>query len=110
MSSVRVRYGRTNDKQPKNTLVTVRVEDTLFFGIARCRISDDRPDKYVGKDLAALRCEVAADEPWKTDTHDGTFHLHRSGMLGCVNVDEKEKLLSYFRNIDEIQRSKSQSK
>lgn len=100
--SVRVRYGRDENRTPKNTLVTVRIEDTLFFGISRCRVNDDRPVKDVGKDLASIRCSVAVDEPWNTATRDGTFEIHKSGLLGCVDISEKEKLLSYFRNIDNV--------
>jgi len=83
-------------------MVTIREGDTIYFGIARCRLNYDRFDKGKGLDRARVRANVAKSNPageWKVD---GGFYLHRSGLFGNVKIGEVPKLLEYFRNVDEL--------
>jgi hypothetical protein len=109
-----VRYGRLGDL-PKNTLVTLRDGDTIYFGIARCRLTMDMATKEEGKRWASYRAlQAATDKNLLADKNigemDGTLLVHRDGLLGKVHVESVEKLLNYFDNIDEIQLSKLSSR
>ena len=97
----RVRYGRVEGRAPKNTLVTVREDNTIYFGIARCRTEADRFTKADGLKLANLRCEVARSNPDGHFSVDGSFQLHSSGLFGQVDVDDVTKLLSHFDSVDD---------
>ena len=85
----RVRYSRLEDRCPKNTLVTYRNENLVYFGISRCHSKNDRFSKELGKDLAETRAQLA-------------MSIHRSGLRGVAKVDEVKQLLTYFQNIDNI--------
>jgi len=99
----RVRYGRIGDTRvPKNTLVTVRKDDTVYFGIARCRVNADKFAKDKGVELAKLRANIAQQNPTGDCKVDGTLSIHRSGVFGQVDVTEIKKLLTYFDNIDTL--------
>lgn len=100
----RVRYGRDNSGMPKNTLVTRRAEDadTIYFGISRCRLPCDRPNKDTGKTLAGRRADIAESNVAGSWIIDGSLYVHSSGLFGRVNVDEIGKLLSYFDSVDEL--------
>ena len=94
------------NRQPKNTLVTVRSNDTIYFGIARCHIPLDSMSKEKGKALAVCRLNSAIEtrdlsRP-KAWVIDGSLKIHRSGMFGQIDVAEIKKLLQYFDNLDEI--------
>ena len=93
-------------REPKNTLVTLRKDGIIYFGIARCNIPLDHMDKKQGKETAQMRvaCALGANDidipgSW---TVDGSLKVHDSGMLGQVSVDEVTKLLQYFDNLDDI--------
>lgn len=101
MENFRVRYGRVGN-QPKNTLVTVRQGDTVFFGIARCRLNADTAVKDEGKRLAAFRANIAASNVAGAWDKDGSLFVHKSGVFGQVAVTDIKKLLEYFDNIEEI--------
>lgn len=100
----KVRFGRIEDtREPKNTLVTVRKDDQIYFGISRCRITHDKFNKEEGLKLARLRANVAIADPkgkWTIDDKD--FRLHSSGLFGSVNINAVGELLDYFNNIDVI--------
>ncbi len=101
----RVRYGRVADTHlPKNTLVTIRKDDTVYFGISRCRLSADRFTKEEGKRRAKQRADIAASNVAGAWTIDGSFYVHKSGVFGQVAADDIIKLLTYFRNVDELNR------
>ncbi len=123
-NSIRIRYGRVKGQtenaertkegklkktSPKNTMVTMRDGDIIYFGIARCRIEVDTMSKDEGKRIAKFRADLAASHvagAWKTD---GTLAVHRSGVFGQVHKDEVLKLLKYFDNIDQIEYERSRS-
>jgi len=100
-AKVRVRYGRVGN-QPKNTLVTVRKGDTIYFGIARCRLNADTAIKEEGRRLAAFRARIALDNVAGAWTVDNTLFVHKSGVFGQVNISEIKKLLQYFNTIDKV--------
>jgi hypothetical protein len=107
--SVKVRYGYSGSNENsvrKNTLVTIRDGDILFFGISRCNLNTDCPNKNDGRFLATVRAQVALDDQWNAHEIDGTFEVHKSGLLGCVDIDDRDKLIRYFNNIDAIQINK----
>ena len=95
----RVRYNRKPDSRlPRDTLVTFRSEDTVYFGISRCN-PEDRFTKEQGKTRARLRANVASQNcagNWKIN--DGC-HLHSSGLMGKVPVDKVVRLLNYFNDL-----------
>jgi len=104
MENIRVRFGRIDDKRtPKNTLITHRKEDTIYFGISRYLPTDPDPfTKEEGKRRAMERLHIALSEVAGAWIIDGSFYLHKSGLFGQVAVGEITKLLSYFDNIDAI--------
>lgn len=104
-----VRYGRV-DNVPKNTLVTLRDGETLFFGIARCRLGADTAMKEEGKRWASFRALRSATGNDTAEEVDGTMQVHPKGMSGSVHITEVKKLLDYFDNIDEIQLRKLNGK
>ena len=119
MEDIRVRYSWVEEegteangcyepgqRYPKNTLITARDNDIIYFGIARCHLPLDTMSKEKGKLLAMNRLNSAIvaselDRPnmW---VNDGSLRIHRSGMFGQVGVDEIVKLLNHFDNLDEI--------
>lgn len=102
MENVMIRYGRIENGWPKNTLVTVRKEDRVYFGISRCLLSEDRPKKSEGREEAKRKLQKAlseADDDWR---QDGSLLIHSTGHFGVVSADEVPRLLEYFRNVDKI--------
>ena len=96
----RVRYSRLEDRCPKNTLVTYRNENLVYFGISRCHSKNDRFSKELGKDLAETRAQLALNEAGNIE--ESNMSIHRSGLRGVAKVDEVKQLLTYFQNIDNI--------
>ena len=75
---------------PKNTMVTVRDGERIFFGIARCN-KKDTFSKERGKEIARFRLQAALKELDTEENCDG-----QSGLYGVTtNV---EGLLDYFHN------------
>lgn len=102
-TDVRVRYGRLENRAPKNTLVTFRENDTLYFGIARCRKDKDVFNKKVGSYIAEQRAFLAKDDNWfkpYNQHSDTTLKVHSSGLRGCLPVENVYQLITYFNNID----------
>lgn len=114
----RVRYGRVetnlrwvqqgmnddgqwvSDRVPKNTLYTIRHDDLIYFGIARCHSRLDTFHKHLGTQIASDRCHLAVEEFLDTTIED--FVVHHSGLRGVVRADSVPVLLEYFDNIDRI--------
>jgi len=102
-NNIRVRYGKVNN-QAKNTLVTIRNGDTIYFGISRCRLSADKVSKEEGKKKATIRATVAAQNVAPLALVDGTscLFVHKTGLFGNINFKDILVLLSYFEKIDNI--------
>lgn len=98
----KVRFGKTKAGHRKNTLVTVRVNDDIYFGISRCRISGSNTDKFdkdEGLKLARLRASNAIDNSKCEFDADKGLSLHRSGMFGRVDISSVKSLINYFKTI-----------
>jgi len=99
MINERVRYGRDSKGNPKNTLVTIQSNDTVFFGIARCG-PNDTPTKVDGKKIARSRALSAIKGSDSFNTDIGNLRVHKSGLIGFVRVDKVQSLLEYFDKVD----------
>lgn len=102
--NTRIRYGRVNDHSPKNTLVTVRDGDTVYFGISRCNMdAGDRFNKDTGKMIASRRAALAASESDRYNYLSGTnVQVHDSGLRGRVPRESIVDLLRTFGSIDRV--------
>jgi len=107
---IRVRYSRLSkeNRTPKNTLVTVRDGDTVYFGISRCNRKLDTFHKNIGTYIAQQRAQlVSEDGATSSDystyvpTDNAEFRLHRSGLRGCVSLVNIKEVVKYFRVVDE---------
>jgi hypothetical protein len=97
---MRVRYGRLEDRSPKNTLVTIKKDNFVYFGIARCNSKLDTFYKSIGTHIAEQRAQLAVSDIGMYSYHDG-IEIHRSGVRGNTEVENIKSLISYFENIDE---------
>lgn len=107
-STTRVRYSRLSreDRTPKNTLVTIRRGDTVYFGIARCNRKLDTFHKNIGTYIAQQRVQLAQTEPrddYSTYVPESNsdFVLHKSGLRGSVSLTNIKEVVNYFRIVDE---------
>jgi hypothetical protein len=103
--SIRVRYGRKEKRVPKNTLVTMRVENKIYFGIARCKNKMDTFKRDVGTNIATGRVMLATFENCEGYLHAGTnnnMYVHPNHLRGVVTVEDIHELLDYFNRIDDI--------
>lgn len=103
-TKIRVRYSRLSEtnRTPKNTLVTVKDGDTVYFGIARCNRDKDTFNKKVGGYIAAQRAElVKEDTVANYDLLGGNVKLHKSGLRGCVDYKNIKAVINYFKMVDE---------
>lgn len=98
----RIRYSRLNDRFPKNTLVTFRNDDLVYFGISRCNSKRDHFSKEFGKQLAEQRALLASAEVSMGENETGGMEIHKSGLRGVTKVEDIKRLLTYFQNIDDI--------
>jgi hypothetical protein len=96
---VMVRYGR-QDGKPKNTLYTIRKNDTIYFGISRCNAKHDQFRKEAGKHIASERALLAVDEFAADQVSD--FTLYQNGLRGVCPTEKVIEMLQYFDNIDEV--------
>jgi hypothetical protein len=109
ISGVRVRYSRLGkeDRTPKNTLVTVKNGDTVFFGISRCNRKLDTFHKNIGTYIAHQRAQLAHDDSSQNDyktyvpESNADFQLHRSGLRGSVSLENVKEVVKFFRIVDE---------
>jgi hypothetical protein len=109
---LRFRYGYGKNRL-KNALVTIRDGGKIYFGIARCNLTEDNMVKAEGKRWAAFRAlQQWASEPCVmlvvpgTGTMDSSLCIKADGLQGHVNAEDVGKLLDYFRNIEHIQARK----
>jgi hypothetical protein len=98
----RVRFGNN-----KNTLYTIKEDETIYFGISRC--NSDSPDifnKKMGRLIARGRAALAQAEWNQTSNGSGPpFQLvadDKAGLRGAVSVTDVDQLLQYFSVIDEF--------
>ena len=104
MRNEMTRYSSNPDKQNrKNTLVTIRDGDTIFFGIARCnKKAGDSFTKKQGQVIAkarALRAQIEFNPSLGFEFEVGSA-IHDSMLRGWIAKDDVHKLLHYFRNVD----------
>jgi len=106
----RVRYGRLskNNRTPKNTLVTIREGDTVYFGISRCNRKMDIFHKNIGTYIAKQRADLVREEVDSSSdystyvpTNDIDFVLHKSGLRGKVALSNIKEVVKFFRCVDE---------
>lgn len=112
----RVRYGRVtnskltktentnfkNNTVPKNTLITYRVGDAVYFGISRCNKNLDVFNKYLGKKIAIDRAVLAQNDSSDTSRSEENLTVHSSGLRGYTDINNIKNLIEYFYNIDKI--------
>jgi hypothetical protein len=106
--NTRVRYSRTSTKVPKNTLVTLREGDTVYFGVARCNTkAGDEFRRNLGTTIATNRASAALGDALagQYTCSDGTVSLHTSGLRGAVPVAQIRALLTYFGQVDALCRA-----
>lgn len=94
-----VRYGRVNGV-PKNTLFTIKNGAIIYFGISRCCMQHDHPNKEIGKFIASERASLVKRE--MADATIDDMVIHRGGFRGAVPTDKIIDLLKYFDNIDQV--------
>lgn len=88
--NVRIRYSKVEESgNRKNTLVTIREGDTIYFGIAMCNLKKDVFTKDMGIKIATGRAEAAKGESANSE------------LRGAVNFNNIKDLLEYFDSIDE---------
>lgn len=96
--NVRVRYNRT--KERKNTLVTIREGNVIYFGIARFDPRYGLPFvKKFGVKIAQNRALKAKD---KTPYPERGIIYSKSGLSGCCNVENIKHLLLYFESVEKL--------
>jgi hypothetical protein len=106
MNTERVRYFPGPDSNRKNTLVTIRDGERIYFGIARCNLdAGDNMKKSHGRMIAKARALRAKVECGSSSTED--FSLHESGLRGVCAMESVKQLLQYFENIDLIMYNES---
>lgn len=97
---IMVRYSRSTNGRPKNTLYTIRRGETIYFGISRCNPKFDQFRKDAGKHIAAERAVLAVEEHEATPVSD--FEPHERGLRGVCTRAAIVDLLQYFDHIDDI--------
>ncbi|MFA5024151.1 MAG: hypothetical protein WC523_04305 [Patescibacteria group bacterium] len=101
-----VKFKKVIKRSPKNTLVTIRDNNSIYFGIARCKLSVSIMDKKEGKYGATTRAQSAKDS--YSTVHEALY-IDDSGLSGRVEIDNIVKLLEYFDNLDAIMVQKAQN-
>jgi len=96
----RTRFGRVENRKPKNTLVTFRQDGNIYFGIARCNSELDTFSRDLGKRIATSRAQLVAADTNLTVREGTNLALHESGLRGVVPITNVVQLIEYFRNID----------
>ncbi len=119
-SSERIRYGRTSRHRiltrglfgkkyteiipvPKNTLVTYRDGENIFFGIARCNDKLDTFNKDLGKRIARNRANLTLNidnVSTYTSVPDTSILVYQDQLRGMVPIVKVKELLDFFNNID----------
>lgn len=102
ITTTRVRYSRlgSKDRSPKNTLVTIRKGDLIYFGIARCNLKADRFNKSVGRHIATRRATKVFEDSEIDYAETNGVSLHSSCLRGCARLADVKKVVNYFRQVD----------
>lgn len=98
-------YWRTERGAPKNTLVTIRDGERIFFGIARYDARYGYPFvKKMGRKIAQGRAEAVrkllGGNPLPNTTN-GIIYAE-SGLAGCCNASSIVLVLRYFERIESL--------
>ena len=96
----RTRFGRVENRKPKNTLVTFRQDGQIYFGIARCNSELDTFSRDLGKRIATSRAQLVLTDTTLTALGNTQIRLHESGLRGVVPIANVVQLIEYFREID----------
>jgi len=91
----KIRYSGVKRNKRKNILVTLRLQDELFFGIARCNIKADKYNRKLGQTLALGRATDAASNQ---DIPASTLYIDKTGLSGKCTIDNTKFLLRYFES------------
>ncbi len=94
----RVRYSRFNSV-PKNTLYTLHAEK-VFFGISRCNLKDDAPNKATGRTLALNR---AVEAMQRHKYSSGHLSIDQDGHTGYCSPDMLPLVEKYFYDLDRLE-------
>ena len=88
------------DFQHKNTLLTLSVGDTIYWGISRCNLDmGDRFSKVEGRSRALLRLLYARDQ---NEEKHNPWHNIFAGLWGWCDKTLLDTLLGHFFNLDEM--------
>lgn len=101
MSDVIIRYSRTDNRTPKNTLATIRDGEKVYFGIARCN-GNDLFRKRIGREVASTRALRASGKSL-FEVEDSNLRLDETGLRGVVNYQYVKELINYFKEIDSVE-------
>ena len=97
---IQIRYSRANG-EPRNTLVTIRNGDKIFFGVAVCR-PNERVNKELGKKIAIGRAWKAREKFLNNHVDNwarGQDGINTDGVMGVVHREDIVKLLRSFESI-----------
>jgi len=109
---IKYRFGNTGtfknpkDGARKNTMATVKHDDLLFFGIARCNFrTGDYFDKARGKEIATLRLNHAffdgiTEVGVNMANNEKTIVFSENGLYGVCHISMVKELVDYFYDID----------
>lgn len=102
-----VRYSKIDNGQKKNVLFTFRKNDSVFFGVARCRLQVDKFDKELGLTIAKGRALKALELLEK----QGSFLLKDQDQIefvgsireaeptkGFVKLENIKSLIAWFKS------------
>jgi len=106
-NNTRIRYTFSDEHKRfrKNTLITEKVDDLLFFGISRCNTEvNDAFDKVIGRNTAELRLNHAkmTREHYDKLLPQLPFYVSANGLWGWCPVTKVKNLLYHFDNIDDL--------
>ena len=96
------------DFQYKNTLLTLSVGDTIYWGISRCNLNmGDRFSKVEGRSRALLRLLYARDQ---NERKHNPWHNIFAGLWGWCDKALLNTLLGHFFNLDETLEKERQAR
>ena len=102
-----IRYSKPKDNI-KNTLVTNRIGNFIFFGISRCnKDKGDAFNKQRGVMIAEQRALLAEEDTELEQIPETNIQVQHSWLRGKVHRDNVVQLLAVFDNIDGILFNKS---
>ena len=104
--NLRIRYSQDCMDGPKNTMVTIKDGNRIYFGIARCNAkAKDHFNRKQGRGLATTRCIQAlmSDPKLKhpfEDELEALSFVDGKFLSGVVVDSGLHTLLSYFEFVD----------